>query len=263
MANLSRGITFGATEQVTNAKLHALVDSASIGGIVNADIDGSADISSDKINFTLSDYVTIAGAQTITGAKTFSDTTAMQAMSATTAQFSGQVKLNVGDPVADEDASRKKYVDDKFSTTAGHDHDGANSKQVDYSDIANAPDAPTETAWTDYSSTSTISGFGSYITKQIYYKQIGSTVFVSFALAGTSNSSGLTFTLPVAMHATFNGGMIIPFFSVSGSTTATGRADLSISGVTSQVVCYPSPAGGAWDGSGNKNAIGQFWYEAA
>jgi len=38
MATLSKGYTFGATEQVTAAKLHTLVDSATISGIVAADI---------------------------------------------------------------------------------------------------------------------------------------------------------------------------------------------------------------------------------
>ena len=49
MATLSKGYTFGSSEQVTNAKLHALVDSATIAGIVNADIDASAAIASSKL----------------------------------------------------------------------------------------------------------------------------------------------------------------------------------------------------------------------
>lgn len=73
--NFSKGYTFGATETVTNAKLHALVDNASASGIMDADIASDAAISSSKINFTLSDYVTLAGSQTITGAKTFGTTT--------------------------------------------------------------------------------------------------------------------------------------------------------------------------------------------
>jgi len=75
MATISKGFSFGATETVTNAKLHTLVDGASISGISNSDIAADAAIASSKINFTLSDYVTIAGEQTITGAKTFSNTT--------------------------------------------------------------------------------------------------------------------------------------------------------------------------------------------
>lgn len=38
MATLTRGYTFGATEQVTNSKLHSLVDSATLSAIVQADL---------------------------------------------------------------------------------------------------------------------------------------------------------------------------------------------------------------------------------
>lgn len=45
MATLSRGQTFGTTEQVTNTKLHNLVDLGSISGITGTDL-GSAFMSS-------------------------------------------------------------------------------------------------------------------------------------------------------------------------------------------------------------------------
>jgi hypothetical protein len=38
MATLSRGQTFGSTEQITNTKLHNLVDLGSISGIIGTDI---------------------------------------------------------------------------------------------------------------------------------------------------------------------------------------------------------------------------------
>jgi len=49
VATLTKGYTFGATETVTNAKLHALVESATISGIVNADIDAAAGIATTKL----------------------------------------------------------------------------------------------------------------------------------------------------------------------------------------------------------------------
>lgn len=49
MATLSKGYVFGATESVTNTKLHNLVDLGSISGIVNADIDASAQIVDTKL----------------------------------------------------------------------------------------------------------------------------------------------------------------------------------------------------------------------
>jgi len=49
MATLSRGQTFGATETITNTKLHNLIDLGSITGIVNADIDSNAQIVDTKL----------------------------------------------------------------------------------------------------------------------------------------------------------------------------------------------------------------------
>lgn len=49
MATLSRGQSFGATETVTNTKLHNLVDLATITNIVDADISASANIQFSKI----------------------------------------------------------------------------------------------------------------------------------------------------------------------------------------------------------------------
>ena len=48
MATISKGYSFGATEQVTAAKLHSLVDSASITGIATAEIANNA-VTNDKI----------------------------------------------------------------------------------------------------------------------------------------------------------------------------------------------------------------------
>ena len=49
MATLAKGYVFGATETVTNAKLHALVDSGTVTNIVNDDIDSSAAIADSKL----------------------------------------------------------------------------------------------------------------------------------------------------------------------------------------------------------------------
>lgn len=49
MATFSRGQTFGATETVTNTKLHNLIDLATITNIVDADISPSAAIQFSKL----------------------------------------------------------------------------------------------------------------------------------------------------------------------------------------------------------------------
>jgi hypothetical protein len=69
MANLYRGYTFGATEQVTATKLSYLVDHGSADGIVNADISGSAAIADSKLaTITTAGKVTEAAINLIAGA---------------------------------------------------------------------------------------------------------------------------------------------------------------------------------------------------
>ena len=54
-----------------------------------------------------------------------------------------------------------------------------------------------KTSWVDYSATSTIVGFASFTTKQIYYKRIDTNLIqVKGHLSGTSNGPLLNFTIP-------------------------------------------------------------------
>jgi hypothetical protein len=53
MATFTNGYTWGATEQVTSAKLNTMVSGASIANIVNADISASAAIATTKLSGTL------------------------------------------------------------------------------------------------------------------------------------------------------------------------------------------------------------------
>lgn len=52
MATLTQGYTFGASETVTNAKLHSLVTGATITSLVNADIDAAAAIAYSKLSLS-------------------------------------------------------------------------------------------------------------------------------------------------------------------------------------------------------------------
>ena len=67
MGTITRGTTYGSTETITNAKLHLLVDAATVTGIVNADVSAGAAIDSSKINLTSSGYVTSGANTTFTG----------------------------------------------------------------------------------------------------------------------------------------------------------------------------------------------------
>ena len=71
MATLTKGQTFGATETITNTKLHALIDSGTCTAIVNADISAGAAIAASKLNLTGSGYLTTGANFTITGIYTY------------------------------------------------------------------------------------------------------------------------------------------------------------------------------------------------
>jgi hypothetical protein len=73
-----------------------------------------------------------------------------------------------------------------------------------------------ETSWTDYSASSTIVGWQvSGRVAAIYTKKIGKTVFVHFRITGTSDSTGMSFTLPYTQTSSAIGSAA-PFATVAG-----------------------------------------------
>lgn len=87
MGLITRGYTFGTTEQVTNSKLHELVDNSSVTSITNADIDVAAAISESKLSFDGTTVCKLTDEQTIVGAKTFSALTRANAFVGSTASI--------------------------------------------------------------------------------------------------------------------------------------------------------------------------------
>jgi len=75
MGTITRGTTYGSTETITNAKLHLLVDAATVTGIVNADVSAGAAIAASKLNLTGSGYVTTGANNAFTGDNTFTGDT--------------------------------------------------------------------------------------------------------------------------------------------------------------------------------------------
>jgi hypothetical protein len=114
------------------------------------------------------------------------------------------------------------------------------------------------TAWTDYSASSTVTGWSSFTSKFIYYKKIGKLVFVQFRITGTSDSTATSFTLPNSVGNYTRPSAIIRAAD-NGAYTAAGLAEMPENG--NIVFCYPLAAGGNWTASGNKNIMGQLFYE--
>ena len=120
-------------------------------------------------------------------------------------------------------------------------------------------DIVTSVAWKGYHDTSTIVGWSSYTTKEIWYKRIGKLTFVQFDIEGTSDSTSTSFTAP---H-THNGdlGLNLPCRIANSGTYAAGFLGIGVS--SSTVNFYPAITGGSWTASGTKRIVGQFWYQAA
>jgi hypothetical protein len=76
-------------------------------------------------------------------------------------------------------------------------------------------------AWVDYAATSTLVGWASFTNKTIRYTIIGKTAFVNFALAGSSNSTLASFTLPFNAKA-YNGGAPLSVDTSSGLVIDSG-----------------------------------------
>lgn len=101
-------------------------------------------------------------------------------------------------------------------------------------------------------------GFVSATVNLARWQQIAKWVFIQLDISGVSNSTALTYILPVAakssirystVRATDNGGTPVP-----------GEMDLTAASTT--VTCYPTPASGNWTAGGTKRIEVSFLYEA-
>ena len=120
--------------------------------------------------------------------------------------------------------------------------------------------------WTDYFSSSTIVGWSSYTADHywIYTKKVGKTVFVWFHLQGTSNSTGVSFTLPYTTVSIgiydfrFCGTLGLAYDNGTKIAVAT---EYSLTDNTNTVKCYTNMSNGGWTASGTKIVSGNFWYQ--
>lgn len=123
--------------------------------------------------------------------------------------------------------------------------------------------------WLDYTATSTIVGFSSITNKVIWYKQIGKTVHVVYAIDGVSNATNVTFTLPIAAKI-YSGGLfnVGPEFATglcsnNGATDSAPGRGLIDSTLPNTVVISRLAGSAGFTPSGAKAVRGTFTYEAA
>jgi hypothetical protein len=117
------------------------------------------------------------------------------------------------------------------------------------------------TGWTDYSATSTITGFGAYIVKILNYKKVGNTIFVQYYLdsGGTAGTgTAVSFTLPAAMKTQSLNILYVPCTTYDNAWL-TGT--MTLSSASNTVSVFPTALQGNWTNATRRIVHGQFWYE--
>ena len=110
-------------------------------------------------------------------------------------------------------------------------------------------------AWTDYSATSTVTGWSAFTIKELYYLKTSGLMFVKYRIIGTSDSVNTSFTIPSAVAA----GVTIEMAIVgadNGAYNTTRICRLTASSAT--VSFYAALGSFAWTASGDKAVMGEF-----
>jgi len=115
------------------------------------------------------------------------------------------------------------------------------------------------TALTDYSGTATITGWASYTSQLIYYKRIGSVIHVWFNIAGVSNSTDTSFTIPVTNNSCVLQ-MRIPILTGTNELEEIGFVNLGVNTPPVAQIIYKLD-GTNFLATGNKCVSGYFFYE--
>ncbi len=114
-------------------------------------------------------------------------------------------------------------------------------------------------AWVDYTGTSTIVGWSSFTTQSIRYQLGYKSCHIVVFLSGTSDSTALTFTLPVALGASAIAANVFLNWGQNNGVQATKAA--SITGSTVTVGNSPVSTATAWTASGTKSVTINIVYE--
>lgn len=116
------------------------------------------------------------------------------------------------------------------------------------------------TSWIDYSATSTVVGWSSFVDKKIFYKIIDNMCFVFFGIDGISNTTTITFTLPVTNTSGFlifaNGS-----YHRNNSLPSVNPPRIQLANASNEVVIFRDLLGSAWTASSSKTVTGQFSFK--
>lgn len=112
--------------------------------------------------------------------------------------------------------------------------------------------------WVDLSESASVVGWSSFTTKLIAARQLNiDSVLVTYFLAGTSNSSEVSFILSKAAEASC---YAVPGLARDNGSLLTSPAQIVLLQDESIVNVYKDITGAAWTASGSKEIAGQFIY---
>jgi hypothetical protein len=158
---------------------------------------------------------------------------------------------------SDEDTGMYRSNSDEISFATG----GNQALKLDSSQNIDIPNGDLRTvAWTDYSSTSTLTGWSSYTIKEISYKKVGNLVFVNFKIYGVSDSTLARFTVPYSASS-FGNGVNIPI-RVRDNSGSRVVGIMFLNNSSNIVQCLSDITGSSFTASGTKEIEGSFYYES-
>lgn len=116
--------------------------------------------------------------------------------------------------------------------------------------------------WQDYGASSTIGGFSSVTTANIWVKKVGNLVFVTYYILGVSNANTFTFTVPFTSVNSANSRNYTAAQVQNNSVTLLPPGMCLMNLNSNMVSLFIDFGGTVWITSNNKHARGQFVYEA-
>lgn len=128
--------------------------------------------------------------------------------------------------------------------------------------FAFSPKPAEEGVWADYFASSTVEGWAAGKTGTIYTKKIGKTVFVRFAITGTSDQTYARFTMPYNQANTGDSYLGCCYTKDNNTATTTGGL-MFISSSDNLINIFKDMAGAGFTNSGVKHVMGFLTYESA
>ena len=114
--------------------------------------------------------------------------------------------------------------------------------------------------WIDYSATSIIVGFSSFTSKSVRYRIDGNTVYFQVSLAGVSNTTSLTFSMPFAMKSGI-ANIVVPCRIENNSAVSASPGIARLTAGANVITCFRTMTSLGWTASGDKSVNVEGFFE--